>query len=205
VARPRNGTSAHTRYRRAREHLAELESQYATIERTRPTKSGKKGARTRALNSLLRRLRAARGQLTKARAAIARAASQRVTAKSLTKRKRSEAAKKGWATRRTRKAAPGTPGLAMPFLTPAGVVYVWPPAKSDRSKIGAHWNAIDNLLSTGSSDLLGPFAGDAIYDEISGRRLPFVTDPTIIIAHSDEFEFGAAFYRDRYQVARFAV
>ena len=94
----------------------------------------------------------------------------------------------------------------MPFLTAErGVVFVWPPLKSDRSKIGLHWNAIDELLSNGSTDGLARLAGDSVYDEISGKRLPFVTDPALIIAHSDEFDFGAAFYRDRHQGDRFAA
>jgi hypothetical protein len=198
VARPRNGTSGHTQYRRSAEHLAELKAQFEKLARSRPRTSGKKAARTRTLNALKRKIAAAQGRLTKARAAIARATSQGASARSTARRKRSEAAKKGWEARRTRKAAPAvTSGLVMPFLTLAGVRDVWPPAKSDRSKVGSCWNAVDAFLSNGSRALLDGFAGDSIYDELSGLRLPFITDPTIIIAHSDEYDFGASLYRDR--------
>jgi hypothetical protein len=183
---------------RAREHLADLEAKLAKLTRSRARTPGKKGARTRALNKLSRQIATARGLLTKARNKIVRAAKKDLTTKAAAKRKRSEAAKKGWASRCARKAAPAAAsGLALPFLTSGGVVDAWPSAKSERSKVGSYWNAIDAFLSSGSRALLDRFAGDSIYDEISGKRLRFVTDATIIIAHSDEYDFGATLYRER--------
>jgi hypothetical protein len=204
MARPRNGTSPHTRYRRARERVSAFENQYAKLERTRPRARGKKSARTRALNELARRIGAARGQLTKARNAIAQGARTRAAVRLNARQKRREAAKRGWETRRVPKTAPDH-GKVIPFVTMAGVVYVWPPAKSDRSKVGSYWNAIGTFLSTGSSASLDRFNGDSIYDEISEKRLPFVTDPAFIIAHNEEYDFGAGFYKRRSEAPRNAA
>ena len=54
MARPRNGKSAYTRYRRARENLAALVGEHEKLARSRPRTPGKKGAKTRALNNLAR-------------------------------------------------------------------------------------------------------------------------------------------------------
>ena len=91
------------------------------------------------------------------------------------------------------------------FLRGQALSDVWSPSKAERSQVGKYWNAVDTFLSTGSRASLDRFAGASIYDEISGQRLPFVTDPAIIIAHSDEFAFGLCFYRDRREVQRFAA
>ncbi len=204
MAQRKIGKSPHTRRRHALQRLAELEARQAKLERSRPRTPAKRGWRTRRLTTVAHQIRAARGQLTRALRAIAQAARTRTTAKAIAKEKRGAAARKAWGTRRARKPAPA-PGKAIPFLTAAGVVYVWPPARSDRSKVASHWNAIDTFLSTGSSALLDRFAGDGIYDEISGESLRFVIDPRIIIAHSDQYDFGVTFYRDRREVSRFAA
>ncbi len=107
--------------------------------------------------------------------------------------------------RRARKAsapiqAAATPGrgLAVPFLTiERGVVGVWPPSKDDRSKVGKYWRQVDRLLAHQPASF-EQFDGDSIYDEIGGKRLPFVTNIDVILAHSDEFDFGL-FYRDRHE------
>jgi hypothetical protein len=204
--------SPHTRYRHARARLADLEAARDTLERARPRTRGKKAAKTRALNKLRGQLRVAKGLLTKARNAIAQAARSRSSKGSAAKQRRSEAAKKGWATRRARKAAtipiraapPGS-NKAIPFLTrEQGVIGVWPPSKADRSKVGRYWNAIDTFLGNGSRTTLDQFEGDSIFDEISGEHLPFVTDADVIYAHSEEFLFGISFYRDRHEFTKFA-
>jgi hypothetical protein len=204
--------SAHTRYRHARAKLAELEAALAKLERSRPRTRGKKAARRRKLNELTRKIPAAKGLLTKTRNAIAKAAATRTTKTRTATQKRREAAKRGWLTRRARKATPApvapatTPGSgkAMPWLTyEKGVVGVWPPSKDDRAKVGKYWSTVDRLLSNQPASF-DRFDGDSIYDEISGQRLPFVTDRDFIMAHSDEFNFGLSFYRDRREFAKFA-
>ena len=101
---------------------------------------------------------------------------------------RSKANAKALQTGRSRK--------AIPFLTRAGVRYVWPPSKSDRAKVASQWNEIDKLLSFKPTSF-ARFKNDSIYDEISEQRLRFVIDHDTIYAHSDEFDFGPSFYRDR--------
>jgi hypothetical protein len=216
MARGKRGSSPHSKYRRARERVAELEARQAKLERSRPRTPGKKGAKTRALNAIARQLRAARGQLTKARNAIASGASTRTLTKRAAVAKRSAAAKKGWATRRARKKVAGTPAPSnpivaavftrfMPFLTEGGVIYV-NPLGSDRSLVGKHWNAIRLYLENGRTDALDRFQDKSILDTEKGRRLPFVTDPAIILEHEAEFDFGVTgFYKRREEVTRFAA
>lgn len=215
MARARRGTSPHTKRRHALQRIGELEAQQSKLERSRPRTRGKKGAKTRALNTIARQLRAARGALTKARNAIAKAASQTVAAKRTGTLKRSEAAKKGWATRRARasKAAAPAPTASvevrgraefMPFLTPSGVVYV-NPVGSDRGLVGKHWNAIRRFLENRGTDALDRFAGQSIFDTESGRSLPFVTDPNVILEHEAELDLGPGFYKRREEVTRFAA
>jgi hypothetical protein len=209
----RRGDGAWSKYRSARTRLAELETLRDALARTRPRTRGKKAAKTRALNKLARRIPAAKGLLTKARKAIAKTAAVRATGKKTSREKRSEAAKRGWATRRARKASaptapPSSPAstgkLAMPHLTVAkGVVGVWPSSKDDRSKEGKYWGTVDKLFSNQPASFAS-FDGDSIYDEISGTRLPFVTDLDVIYAHHDEYLFGLTFYRDRHEYERFA-
>ena len=50
---------------------------------------------------------------------------------------------------------------------------VWPPSKDDRSKVGKLWNVVDRLLSNRPAPF-EQFENDSIYDEISGKHLPFV-------------------------------
>jgi hypothetical protein len=204
--------SPHTRYRHARARLADLEAARAALERLRPRTSGKKAAKTRALNDLARSIPAAKGLLTKARNAIARAVAAHTSGKRIARQKRSEAAKKGWATRLARKALPAplppvaVPGShqALPFLTEEnGVVGVWPPSKDDRSKVGRYWGIVDRLLSNQSASF-ARFEGDSIYDEVSQKRLPFVTDPDVIMARSDEYLFGLSIYRDHHEFTKLA-
>jgi hypothetical protein len=215
MAQAKRGSSPHTKRRHALQRIVELEARQAQLERSRPRTPGKKGAKTRALNTVARQLRAARGALTKARNAIAKAASGQGTAKRATTTKRSEAAKKGWATRRARASAAAVPapiapfeprGRAefMPFLTGSGVVYV-NPVGSDRSFVGKHWNAIRRFLENHGTEALDRFDGQSIFDTESGRRLPFVTDPNVILEHEAELDLGPGFYKRREEVARFAA
>lgn len=204
MALRKNGPWSH--YRRAQKTLSELEAQRQALLRTRPRTRGKKAAKTRALNKLGRRIPAAKGLLTKARNAIAKAARGKKSTVGAAKLKRSDAAKRGWAKRRARKASPvaapgtnlGTYSYKMPFLTRAGVIDVYPPSKDDRSKIGKYFGQIDRMLANAPYSF-AEFNDDSIYDELSGERLPFITDVDFILAHSDEFNFGLSFYRDRHE------
>ncbi|HEY2474978.1 MAG TPA: hypothetical protein VGI19_09260 [Candidatus Cybelea sp.] len=205
----RRGNGAWSKYRSARARLAELEAARDTLQRSRPRTRGKKAAKTRALNKLARQIPAAKGLLTKARKAIAKAAASQAVGKSAARQKRSEAAKRGWAKRQAGKpsqaATPVVSGSnrAMPFLTHAGIVGVWPPAKDDRSKIGKYFGQVDRMLAH-MPHSFEQFEGDSIYDEISGKRLPFITDVDFILMHSDEFHFGFSFYRDRHEFTKVA-
>jgi hypothetical protein len=208
----RKAPSNHTRYRHARARLADLESLRAVLEGMRPRTRGKKAAKTRQLNKLARQIPAAKGMLTKARNAIAKAAASRTVTKREASQKRSHAAKRGWLTRRARKAVPSrlTPTPAaisdkvLPFLTyERGVIDVFPPSKDDRSKIGRYFGRIDRLLCNEPVSF-DEFDGDSIFDEISSRRLPFITNREFILAHSDEFNFGLSIYRDRHELDRSA-
>ena len=198
--------SAHTHYRHARARLDELEALRDTLQRTRPRTRGKKAAKTRALNKLSRRIPAIKGLLTKARNAIAKAARGKKSNASSARQTRSEAAKRGWAKRRARKAAPASVPATktrfyqykMPFLTRRGVIDVYPPSKDDRSKIGKYFGQVDRMQANLSYSF-AEFEGDSIYDELSNQRLPFITDVDFILAHSDEFNFGLSFYRDRHE------
>ena len=205
MARTKTGTWS--KYRRAQKTLSELEAQLAALQCARPRTRGKKAAKTRALHKLTRRIPAAKGLLTKARNAIAKAARGRKSSTSATKQKRSDAAKRGWAKRRARKAtSPAVPGIKlrfydykMPFLTrDRGVIDVYPTSKADRSKIGKYFGQVDRMLANLPYSF-EEFEGDSIYDELSGERLPFITDVDFILAHSDEFNFGLSFYRDRHE------
>ena len=71
--------SPHARYRHARARLADLEALRDELARSRPRTSGKKAAKTRHLNKLARQIPSAKGLLTKARNAIAKAAATRTT------------------------------------------------------------------------------------------------------------------------------
>jgi hypothetical protein len=216
MAQTKRGSSPHTKRRHALQRIVELETQQAKLERSRPRTPGKKGAKTRALNALARQLRATRGQLTKARNAIAEGATTRTSAKRASVAKRSAAAKKGWATRRARAkraaipAAPEPIAVAsferfMPHLTEGGVIYV-NPLGSDRSVEGKHWNAIRTYLETGRTDALDRFHDNSIFDAETGRRLPFITDPAVILEHEAEFDFGSTgFYKRREEVGTFAA
>jgi hypothetical protein len=211
MAQAKRGSSPHTKRRHALQRIDELEARQAKLERSRPRTPGKKGAKTRALNAIARRLRAARGALTKARNAIAKAASGRGTAKRAATAKRSEAAKKGWATRRARAAAaPVTPiafssrAQFMPHLTENGVVYV-NPVGSDRSLLGKYWTPGLRAFLAGRTDALDRFEGKSIFDAESRRRLPFVTDPNVILEQEAELDLGPGFYKRREEVTRFAA
>jgi hypothetical protein len=212
MAQAKRGSSPHTKRRHALQRIADLEARQATLERSKPQTPGKKGAKTRALNTIARQLRAARGQLTKARTGIATGASKRTSTQRSTATKRSEAAKKGWATRRARATPAATPSATkpdagasfarfMPFLTESGVVYV-NPVGSDRSLVGKHWNAIRRYLENRGAEALDRFDGQGIFDTESGRRLPFVTDPNVILEHEAELDLGPGFYKRREEVAR---
>jgi hypothetical protein len=206
MARRTSSVSPHTRYQRARRKLSELEAQYVVIERSRPRTRGKKAVKTRRLNTLARALRVARGQLTKARNAIAHTASTRKAAKRTASQKRSKAAKQGWETRRARakptKPTPVSEGLFMPFLTEGGVVYV-NPLGDHRKLVGSYWNAVHWFLATGHDAFLTPFEGVRIFDAETAKTFPFVTDTNIITEYVDELDFGAGFYKARNEINRF--
>jgi hypothetical protein len=216
MGRAKRGSSPHTKRRHALQRIVELETQQAKLERSRPRTPGKKGAKTRALNAIALQLRAARGQLTKARNAIASGAAKHTSAIRAAVAKRSAAAKKGWATRRARAKRVAIPSALepiaatgferfMPHLTENGVIYV-NPLGSDRSLEGKHWNAIRTYLENGRTDALDRFQDRSILDVETGRRLPFVTDPAVILEHEAEFDFGSTgFYKRREEVATFAA
>ncbi|MCL5258698.1 MAG: hypothetical protein M1314_03025 [Firmicutes bacterium] len=188
------GTSPHTRYRRARKRLSDLEVLKATLERSRPRTPGKKGAKTRALNKLTRRVSAARGQVTKARNVIARAASERAAVKNAVKYKRSEAATKGWAKRRVgERIAPF--GDHWQHLRPDGTTITVVVDKTDSSLEGKYWNMYGVALD-GKGDLRY-FEGLSVFDFDRQRRFPFVTDLDVIAQHADEIDFGPGFYKRR--------
>jgi hypothetical protein len=160
MAKRKPGSSPHTRRRHALAHVASLEAERAKRARSRPRTSGKKGAKTRALNKLTRRIAAAKGQLTKALNAIARATSERSAAKDASKRKRSEAAKKGWSKRKAAATpAPPSEQSARPlqFLEErdgeVAPILIYPPDKADRSAIGSYWYAFRNLSEQRLDDI----------------------------------------------------
>jgi hypothetical protein len=207
MARVKRGTWS--KYRRAQKTLSELEAQLAALQRTRPRTRGKKAAKTRVINKLARSIPAAKGLLTKARNAIASAARGRKSTTSATKQKRSDAAKRGWAKRRAGKAPPADSkgvrtrflSYKMPFLTRGGVIDVYPPSKDDRSKIGKYFGQVDRMLANLPYSF-EEFDDNSIYDELSGEHLPFINDVDFILAHSDEFNFGLSFYRDRHEPSK---
>jgi hypothetical protein len=208
---PRQANGSWAKYRNARKRRAELEAAHAKLQRSRPRTRGKKAAKMRALNKLTRQIRAAKGVLTKAQKAIAKAASARTFGDKIAREKRSEAAKRGWAKRRAGKAsatavqpiAAPSPKKTLPFLTLRGIIDVWPPSSDDRSKIGKYFGQIDRLLAHLPASF-APFEGDSIYDELSGEHLPFITDIDFILARSDEFNFGLSIYRDRHEPSKVA-
>jgi hypothetical protein len=205
MARPRNGKSPHTHYRRARENLAALVAEHDKLLRSRPRTPGKKGAKTRALKGLSLRIRAARGMVTKARNAIAKATSQRAASKKEASRKRSEAAKKGWATRRARVSTPQLDvlGLFMPHLTIDGPDYIHP-VGNDRSLEGAWWVAAALFLDN-KPNRLDDLGGKSVLDTATGRRMPFITDRNVILHYQDSFDFGSSFYKRRNEVRGLAA
>lgn len=188
---PRGKNGFWSRYRVARKDLADLEAQREKCGHTRPRTRGKKAAKTRALNQLARKIRAAKGRLTKARNAIARDAAQHKAAKAIARQKRSAAAKKGWAKRRGTASEPATShaiwhgGRPMRFLEErngiAVQIVVNPPDRADRSAIGSYWHAVGVFRDNGSTALLHRFDDRTIYDELQQKRLPFVTDPTLLL------------------------
>ena len=88
----------------------------------------------------------------------------------------------------------------MPWATIDGLRYIWPPSQGDRSQLGRFWAAYENLRD--NTGRLRPidFAGQTIYDEISGRHLEFLTDDDALLEHSGEYHFGVTLYRDRSEV-----
>ncbi len=188
------------KYRRVLATLADLEAQREKLDRSRPRTRGKKGAKTRALNNLVRKIRAARGLLTKARNAIAKA--PKANASDAARERRSAAAKKGWATRRGRLldlAAPG--GKFMPMLTTDGVVWI-NPWGDECSLLGSYWNAVDDRLKNRLTLALDLFDGLSVFDSETSQHLPFITDTDTILAYHDHFDFGSPFYKARGEVPR---
>ena len=194
MAQAKRGASPHTKYRHARKRFAELEAQQAKLERSKPRSPGKRGAKTRALNKLDGQIRAAKGQLTKARKAIAREAASRTTHTLTAKQRRSEAAKKGWAKRRAGKGASRV-GDIWQHLLPDGRTTTVVLDKSDSSLEGLYWNAFED--ARGGKRDLWVFAGLSVFDLDGQRRYPFVTDLDLISEHADEIDFGPGFYKRR--------
>jgi hypothetical protein len=194
MARSKAGSSPHTYYRRARARLAERELVRGALERSRPRTRGKKAAKTRALNKLKRQISAAKGLLTKARNAIARAARVKKSNASTDKQKRSEAAKKGWAKRRASGNASHV-GDIWQHLLPDGTTTAVVVDKGDSSLEGLYWNAYGDALA-GKRDLW-EFTGLSVFDLDRQKRFPFVTDLDVIAGHADEIDFGPGFYKRR--------
>ena len=186
--------SPHTRRRHALDRLANLEARRDKLERSRPRTPGKKGAKTRALNKLLRQIRAAKGQVTKARNAIARGAAARTSHNRAAKQKRSDAAKKGWVKRRATSSASRI-GDIWQHLLPDGTTTTVVLDKGDSSLEGLYWNAYGAALA-GKRDLW-EFSDLSVFDLDSQQRFPFVTDLDIIAEHADEIDFGPGFYKRR--------
>jgi hypothetical protein len=192
VARAKTGIWSN--YRRAGKRLAEFEALREKLQRTRPRTRGKKAAKTRALNQLARQISAAKGLLTKARKGVARAAAERKAAKSVATQRRSIAAKRGWAKRKAARhvtthvtSSHEAPYRDRPmrFLEErdgeAVQIAVAPPDRHDRSAIGSYWYAVGVFRDSGSTTLLGRFDGRTIYDGLRQERLPFVTDPVLLL------------------------
>jgi hypothetical protein len=186
--------SPHTRRRHALDRLANLEARRDKLERSRPRTPGKKGAKTRALNKLLRQIRAAKGQVTKARNAIARGAAARTSHNRAAKQKRSDAAKKGWVKRRATSSASRI-GDIWQHLLPDGKTTPVTLNPSDSSLEGFYWNAYEDARA-GKRDLW-EFSGLSVFDLDRQQRFPFVTDLDVIAEHADEIDFGPGFYKRR--------
>ncbi len=203
MARRKRGSSPYTPYRQARTLLAELQVQLAKLVGSRPRTPGKKGAKTRAINKLRRRIRATRGKLTKARKKIAEAARTRAGTSDAARIKRSAAAKKGWATRLARLAAIATDASKfMPMLTRDGVIWI-NPLGGDRSLLGTYWTIVGDRVNNIPTLLsLDAFDGLSIVDSETGQSYPFITDMDTILAHHDHFDFGPSFYKSRGDVPR---
>jgi hypothetical protein len=205
MAKSKAPLSSRGKYRRVLAMLADLEAQREKLDRSRPRTRGKKGAKTRALTQLTRKIRAARGQVTKARNAMPKAPKPTAGAKVAARAKRSAAAQKGWATRRARLldlAAPG--GKFMPMLTANGVVWI-NPLGDDRSLLASYWNAVDDRLKNRLTLALDLFDGLSVFDSETGQHLPFITDMDIILAYHDHFDFASPFYKARGDVPRLAA
>lgn len=185
--------SPHTGRRHALARIADLETSRAALERSRPRTRGKKAAKTRTLNKLKRQISAAKGLLTKARNAIARAARTRTSGTSAAKQKRSEAAKKGWTKRRVPRASQA--GDVWQHLLPDGTTTTVVLDKSDSSLEGHYWNAFEDARA-GKRDLW-EFTGLSVFDFDRQQRFPFVTDLDVIAEHADEIDFGPGFYKRR--------
>ena len=198
MARAKNGSWS--KYRSARARLAELEALREVLQRTRPRTRGKKAAKTRALNKIARQIPAAKGLLTKARHAIAKAARGRKSTTSEAKERRSEAARKGWAKRRAPSGANVASGAnavgdVWQHLLPDGRTTTVVLDKSDSSLEGLYWNAFED--ARGGKRDLWVFAGLSVFDLDGQRRYPFVTDLDVISEHADEIDFGPGFYKRR--------
>ena len=188
--------SPHTRRRHALARLADLETSRDALARARPRTRGKKAAKTRKLNKLERQISAAKGLLTKARNAIARAARTRTSKTSMAKQKRSAAAKKGWAKRRVPRASQR--GDIWQHLLPDGTTTTVVLGTADSSLEGLYWNAFEDARA-GKRDLW-QFKSLSVFDLDRQRRFPFVTDLDVIAEHADEIDFGPGFYKRRSDV-----
>lgn len=187
-------TSAHTRYRHARVRIAELEAQYAKIERTLPRSPGKRSWRTRRLNKIGNQLRANRGWLTRARNAIAEQARAKVASKRAETQRRSEAATRGWQQRHARRALAQSGDIWQHLMTNGTTIGVVVDTH-DSSLEGKYWNAYTRVLE-GKGDL-SYFQGRSVFDLDTQKRYAFTIDLDVIAEHADEIDFGPGFYKKR--------
>jgi hypothetical protein len=204
MAKGKRSASTRSILRGARNRLGDLLAQQSKLERSRPRTPGKKAAKTRALNKLARQIPAAKGLVTKARKAVA-AIGQVATATDAARQKRSEAAKRGWQTRRARRATILSDGAKfMPMLTNDGVVWV-NPVGGDRNLLGSYWSVVAGGIDNRSAFSLSLFNGLSVFDGETDQRLPFITDVDTILAYHDHYDFGPSFYKTRGEVPRFAL
>ena len=215
MAQAKRGSSPHTKRRHALQRVAELEARQAKLERSGLERRAKKAPRrarsTRSRDNFARRAarlpRPATRSLRALRGEGLRNVPRRQSVPKLQRRAGRRDAH-GLAPPRCRRRSHRSNRAAVPnscrSSRESGVIYV-NPVGSDRSLVGKHWNAIRRFLENRGTEALDRFDGQSIFDTESGRRLPFVTDPNVILEHEAELDLGPGFYKRREEVARFAA
>ena len=89
-----------------------------------------------------------------------------------------------------------SPRAASSTLIPSAAI------EASSASIGTRFAA---SWKTSGTEALDRFDGQSIFDTESGHRLPFVTDPNVILEHEAELDLGPGFYKRREEVARFAA